>query len=92
MRSQAVDRATAARQPKRRTRYALFECVGYDHDVFRFLQEATTREAASPMEALVQHVENLNTLRSTVSDCLYDFVEKQEAAEEQRRLHAESAQ
>lgn len=69
-----------------------FECVGYDHDVFRFLQEATTREAASPMEALVQHVENLNTLRSTVSDCLYDFVEKQEAAEEQRRLHAESAQ
>lgn len=69
-----------------------FECVGYDHDVFRFLQEATTREAASPMEALVQHVENLNTLRSTVSDCLYDFVEKQEAAEEQQRLHAESAQ
>ena len=69
-----------------------FECIGYDHDVFRFLQEATTREAASPMEALVQHVENLNTLRSTVSDCLYDFVEKQEAAEEQRRLHAESAQ
>jgi len=69
-----------------------FECVGYDHDVFRFLQEATAREAASPMEALVQHVENLNTLRSTVSDCLYDFVEKQEAAEEQRRLHAESAQ
>ena len=69
-----------------------FECIGYDHDVFRFLQEATTREAASPMEALVQHVENLNILRSTVSDCLYDFVEKQEAAEEQRRLHAESAQ
>lgn len=69
-----------------------FECIGYDHDVFRFLQEATTREAASPMEALVQHVENLNTLRSTVSDCLYDFVEKQEAAEEQQRLHAESAQ
>lgn len=69
-----------------------FECIGYDHDIFRFLQEATTREAASPMEALVQHVENLNTLESTVSDCLYNFVEKQEAAEEQRRLHAESAQ
>jgi len=69
-----------------------FECVGYDHDVFRFLQEATTREAASPMEALVQHVENLNTLRGAVRDCLYDFVEKQEAAEEQQRLHAESAQ
>ena len=69
-----------------------FECVGYDHDVFRFLQEATTREAASPMEALVQHVENLNTLESTVSDCLYDFVEKQEATEEQQRLHAESAE
>ena len=68
------------------------ECVGYDHDIFRFLQEATTREAASPMEALVQHVENLNILRSTVSDCLYDFVEKQEATEEQRRLHAESVQ
>ena len=69
-----------------------FECIGYDHDIFRFLQEATTREAASPMEALVQHVENLNTLESTVSDCLYNFVEKQEAAEERRRLHAESAQ
>jgi hypothetical protein len=69
-----------------------FECVGYDHDVFRFLQEATTREAASPMEALVQHVENLNTLRGAVRDCLYDFVEKQEAAEEQQRLHAESAE
>lgn len=68
-----------------------FECVGYDHDVFRFLQEATTREAASPIEALAQQVENLNTLESTVSDCLYDFVEKQEAAEEQQRLHAESA-
>ena len=69
-----------------------FECIGYDHDIFRFLQEATTREAASPMEALVQHVENLNTLESAVSDCLYNFVEKQEAAEERRRLHAESAQ
>ena len=69
-----------------------FECVGYDHDVFRFLQEATTREAASPIEALDRQVENLNTLESTVSDCLYNFVEKQEAAEEQRRLHSESAQ
>ena len=69
-----------------------FECVGYDHDVFRLLQEATTREAASPMEALVQHVKNLTTLESTVRDCLYDFVEKQEAAEEQRRLHSESTQ
>lgn len=69
-----------------------FECVGYDHDVFRFLQEATAREADSPMKALAQQVENLTTLESTVSDCLYDFVEKQEAAEEQRRLHAESAQ
>lgn len=69
-----------------------FECIGYDHDVFRFLQEATTREAASPIEALDRQVENLNTLESTVSDCLYNFVEKQEAAEEQRRLHAESAQ
>ena len=68
-----------------------FECIGYDHDVFRFLQEATTREAASPIEALDRQVENLNTLESTVSDCLYNFVEKQEAAEEQRRLHAESA-
>lgn len=69
-----------------------FECIGYDHDVFRFLQEATTREAASPIEALDRQVENLNTLESTVSDCLYNFVEKQEAAEEQRRLHSESAQ
>ena len=69
-----------------------FECIGYDHDVFRFLQEATAREADSPMKALAQQVENLNTLESAVSDCLYDFVEKQEAAEEQRRLHAESAQ
>ena len=69
-----------------------FECVGYDHDVFRFLQEATAREADSPMKALAQQVENLTTLESTVSDCLYDFVEKQEAAEEQQRLHAESAQ
>ena len=69
-----------------------FECIGYDHDVFRFLQEATTREAASPIEALDRQVENLNTLESTVSDCLYNFVEKQEAAEEQRRLHTESAQ
>ena len=69
-----------------------FECVGYDHDVFRFLQEATAREAESPMKALAQQVENLTTLESAVSDCLYDFVEKQEAAEEQRRLHAESAQ
>lgn len=69
-----------------------FECVGYDHDVFRFLQEVTAREADSPMKALAQQVENLNTLESTVSDCLYDFVEKQEAAEEQQRLHAESAQ
>ena len=68
-----------------------FECIGYDHDVFRFLQEATAREAASPIKALDQQVENLNTLESTVSDCLYNFVEKQEAAEEQRRLHAESA-
>ena len=68
-----------------------FECVGYDHDVFRFLQEATAREADSPMKALAQQVENLNTLESTVSKCLYNFVEKQEAAEEQRRLHAESA-
>ena len=69
-----------------------FECVGYDHDVFRFLQEATAREADSPMKALAQQVENLNTLESTVSKCLYNFVEEQEAAEEQRRLHAESAQ
>lgn len=69
-----------------------FECVGYDHDVFRFLQEATAREAESPMKALAQQVENLNTLESAVSDCLYDFVEKQEAAEEQQYLHAESAQ
>ncbi|MBB1558637.1 hypothetical protein HG437_004655 [Candidatus Saccharibacteria bacterium] len=69
-----------------------FECIGYDHDVFRFLQEATAREAASPIEALDQQVENLNTLESTVSKCLYNFVEKQEAAEEQRRLHTESAQ
>ena len=69
-----------------------FECIGYDHDVFRFLQEATTREAASPIEALDRQVENPNTLESTVSDCLYNFVEKQEAAEEQRRLHSESAQ
>lgn len=69
-----------------------FECVGYDHDVFRFLQEATAREADSPMKALDQQVENLNTLESTVSKCLYNFVEKQEAAEEQQRLHAESAQ
>ena len=69
-----------------------FECIGYDHDVFRFLQEATAREADSPMKALAQQVENLNTLESTVSDCLYNFVEKQEDAEEQRRLHAESAQ
>lgn len=69
-----------------------FECIGYDHDVFRFLQEATAREADSPMKALAQQVENLNTLESAVSDCLYDFVEKQEAAEEQRRLHTESAQ
>ena len=69
-----------------------FECVGYDHDVFRFLQEATAREAASPIEALDRQVENLNTLESTVSKCLYNFVEKQEAAEEQRRLHSESAQ
>ena len=68
-----------------------FECVGYDHDVFRFLQEATAREADSPMKALAQQVENLNTLESTVSKCLYNFVEKQEAAEEQQRLHAESA-
>ena len=68
-----------------------FECVGYDHDVFRFLQEATAREADSPMKALAQQVENLNTLESTVSKCLYNFVEKQEAAEEQRRLHTESA-
>jgi hypothetical protein len=69
-----------------------FECVGYDHDVFRFLQEATAREADSPMKALAQQVENLNTLESTVSKCPYNFVEEQEAAEEQRRLHAESAQ
>ena len=69
-----------------------FECIGYDHDIFRFLQEATAREAASPIKALDQQVENLNTLESTVSDCLYNFVEKQEAAEERRRLHAESAQ
>ena len=69
-----------------------FECVGYDHDVFRFLQEATAREADSPMKALAQQVENLNTLESTVSKCLYNFVEEQEAAEEQQRLHAESAQ
>jgi len=69
-----------------------FECIGYDHDVFRFLQEATAREAASPIKALDQQVENLNTLESTVSKCLYNFVEKQEAAEEQRRLHSESAQ
>lgn len=69
-----------------------FECIGYDHDVFRFLQEATAREAASPIKALDQQVENLNTLESTVSDCLYNFVEKQEAAEEQRRFHAESVQ
>ena len=69
-----------------------FECIGYDHDVFRFLQEATAREAASPIEALDRQVENLNTLESTVSKCLYNFVEKQEAAEEQRRLHTESAQ
>lgn len=69
-----------------------FECVGYDHDVFRFLQEATAREADSPMKALAQQVENLNTLESTVSKCLYNFVEKQEAAEEQQRLHAEPAQ
>lgn len=69
-----------------------FECVGYDHDVFRFLQEATAREAESPMKALAQQVENLNTLESTVSNCLCNFVEKQEAAEEQQRLHAESAE
>ena len=31
-----------------------FECIGYDHDVFRFLQEATAREAASPIKALDQ--------------------------------------
>ena len=43
------------------------------------------------MKALAQQVENLNTLESTVSKCLYNFVEKQEAAEEQRRLHTESA-
>lgn len=69
-----------------------FECIGYDHDIFRFLQEATAREADSPMKALAQQVENLNTLESTVSKCLYNFVEEQEAAEEQQRLHAESAQ
>ncbi|MDO4661183.1 MAG: hypothetical protein Q4B27_03515 [Candidatus Saccharibacteria bacterium] len=68
-----------------------FECIGYDYDVFRFLQEATAREATSPIKALDQQVENLNTLESTVSKCLYNFVEKQEAAEEQWRLHAESA-